>query len=204
MSNGVTMSTAPRGTVTGSWLKSRLVDDSSPIVYGVADGLAVYTDNGDAFSVSSGAGGGRGGAGGAATRETGRGHSDDVDEVQGRPALEDRFKAPERPTVQPWEYAIPTDEQLRNPLGIIPPSQRPRVALRYGNQNELLVSGLLSGGNTIAQRAAVVDSPVEKGHVVLFAINPLYRGETIGSYAMVFNTILHFDNLNAGRKLDAR
>ena len=93
---------------------------------------------------------------------------------------------------------------LRNPLGIIPPDQRPRVALRYSAQNDLLVSGLLNGGGDIAQRPAVVDAPMEKGHVVLFAINPIYRGETIGTYPLVFNTILNFDNLNAGRKLDAK
>jgi hypothetical protein len=34
--------------------------------------------------------------------------------------------------------------------------------------------------------------------VVLFSINPLYRGETIGTYPLVFNTILNFDNLNVG------
>jgi len=50
----------------------------------------------------------------------------------------------------------------------------------------------------------VVDVPVGQGHVVLFANNPIYRGETIGSYSMVFNTILNFDSLNAGRKLDAK
>ncbi len=66
------------------------------------------------------------------------------------------------------------------------------------------MSGLLDGGNDIAQRAVVVDVPVGKGHVVLFANNPIYRGETIGSYFMVFNTILNFDNLDAGRKLDSR
>jgi hypothetical protein len=206
MTNGVSMSTAGRGTVTGTFLKTRLVDETSPIVYGVADGIAAYTDNGESFSVNAGAGGGRGGGrgGGPGARETGRGHPDDIDEVQGRPALEDRFKAPERPTFQPWQYAIPTEEQMRNPLGIIPPDQRPRVALRYGAQNELLVSGLLNGGGDIAQRPAVVDSPMEKGHAVLFAINPLYRGETIGTYSLVFNTIMNFDNLNAGRKLDPR
>jgi hypothetical protein len=210
MSNGVSYNVANRGTVTGSFLKTRIVDDASPIVYGVADGIAAYTDGGESFNVSAIAGGGgRGGGagrfgGGGAGRETGRGQPDDVDEVQGRPALEDKFKAPVRPTVQPWQYAQITDEQLRSPLGIIPPDQRPRVALRYGAQNELLVSGLLNGGGDIAQRAAVVDSPVEKGHVVLFSINPLYRGETIGTYPLVFNTILNFDNLNAGRKLDSR
>jgi hypothetical protein len=50
----------------------------------------------------------------------------------------------------------------------------------------------------------VVDVPVGKGHVVLFANNPIYRGETIGSYFMVFNTVLSFDSLDAGRKLDPR
>jgi hypothetical protein len=40
--------------------------------------------------------------------------------------------------------------------------------------------------------------------VVLFAANPIYRGETIGSYFMVFNTLLNFDALGAGRKLDPR
>ena len=67
-----------------------------------------------------------------------------------------------------------------------------------------MVSGLLEGGNDIAQRAVVVDVPVGKGHVVLFANNPIWRGETIGIYFMVFNAILNFDNLNAGRKLDPR
>jgi len=216
LTNGVGMNTPARGTVTGTYLRTRVVDDASPIVYGVADGISAYTDGGESFSVSAsrvaggrgGGGGGGGGAGGrgggGANRETGRGTPDDIDEVQGRPALEERFKAPVRPTVQPWAYAVPTEEQLRNPLNIIPPDQRPRVALRYSAQNDLLVSGLLSGGGDIAQRPAVVDSPLEKGHVVLFSINPIYRGETVGTYPLVFNTIMNFDNLNAGRKVDPR
>jgi hypothetical protein len=39
------------------------------------------------------------------------------------------------------------------------------------------------------------------GHVVLFSNNPVYRGETQGSYSLVLNTILNFDSLDAGRKL---
>ena len=112
---------------------------------------------------------------------------------------------PERPPTQPWQYALPTDEQLKNnPPNIIPPEFRPRVALRFDAQNTLLVSGLLDGGADIAQRPVVVDVPVGQGHVVLFANNPIYRGETIGSYFLVFNTILNFDSLNAGRKLDSK
>jgi len=59
---------------------------------------------------------------------------------------------------------------------------------------------LVEGGDEIAQHAAVVDAPAGKGHVVLFSINPVYRGETWGTYSMVLNTILNFDSLNAGRK----
>ena len=77
----------------------------------------------------------------------------------------------------------------------------PRVVLLYADDRELLVSGLGEGGKEIAQHPAVVDVPVGTGHVVLFSNNPMYSGETVGSYSLVFNTILNFDGLDAGRKL---
>jgi hypothetical protein len=46
-----------------------------------------------------------------------------------------------------------------------------------------------------------VDVPTGSGHVVLFSINPVYRGETRGTYSLVLNAILNFDSLDAGRKL---
>ncbi len=50
--------------VVGSLLRTKLTDDASPIVYGIPDNLAVYSDAGESFSVSSTAGGfGRGGGG---------------------------------------------------------------------------------------------------------------------------------------------
>ena len=219
---GVTSVNAGTGTrVVGSLLRTRLADDASPIVYGVPDNLAMYSDDGGVFSVSAtagagggrGAGGGGGGApgggrgGGPGGRPTGRGTPDDPDIVQGRPANEGTNLTPLPPPqqVQPWQYALPTEEALRrNPANVIPPQFRPRVAVRFDAQSSLLVSGLLDGGNDIAQRPVVVDVPVGKGHVVLFANNPIWRGETIGSYFLVFNTILNFDSLDAGRKLDPR
>ena len=212
MTHGVSMNTPGTATrVVGSLLRTQLVDDASPIVYGIQDRLAVYSDSGQSFSVSATGGGGRGGGGGGAgrgggagPRATGRGLPDEVDSVQGRPALDPRFEAAPTPRVDAWAYALPTDEQLRSPLNIIPPQYRPRVPLRFADQNQLLVSGLLQGGGDIAQRPVVVDVPMDLGHVVLFANNPLYRGTTVGSYAMVLNVIVNFDNLNAGRKVDAK
>jgi hypothetical protein len=209
--------------VVGSLLRTKLVDHASPIVYGIPDNLAMYSDSGESFSVSANVGGGgratgsgaqnaAGGAGGGrdggpGARPTGRGTPDDPDVVQGRAAVEGTNlpPLPTPVTVQPWQYALPTEEQVkRNPATLIPPQFRPRVALRFDTQNSLLVSGLLDGGADIAQRAVVVDVPIGKGHVVVFANNPIWRGETIGSYFLVFNTILNYDSLDAGRTLDAR
>ncbi len=206
ITNGVSIN-QPRGNeVVGSLLRTRLVDETSPIVYGIPDSLAVYSEDGESFNVSNtrGGRGGGGGGGGGGSRPTGRGTPDDVDNVQGFAPLDPRFQAPARVSVQPWQYAPITDDQMRSPLNIIPPDQRPRVPLRFSATGSLLVSGLLDGGNDIAQRPVVVDAPLDRGHIVLFANNPMWRGETIGSYFMVFNTILNWDNLNAGRKLDPR
>ena len=92
------------------------------------------------------------------------------------------------------------EEQRRNGFRVIPPALRPRVIFRYADSKELLISGLVEGGEEIAEHPAVVDAPSGKGHVVLFSINPVYRGETWGTYSMVLNTILNYDSLNAGRK----
>jgi hypothetical protein len=205
LANGVSVNQTGQSRVVGSLLRSRVVDATSPITYGIIDSLAVMSDDGQSFSVSNTLGG-RGGSrfGEATGRPTGRGSADDPDVAQGRPALDPRFELPARPSVEQWQLAPLQDEQLRNPLNIIPPDQRPRVALRFSAQRDLLVSGLLGGGSEIADRPIVIDAPRDKGHVVLFSINPVYRGTTVGSYFLVLNTILNFDNLNAGRKLDER
>ena len=200
---GVSIQNSSRLRAIGDLLKTRMIDATSPIAYGYGDMLSVYCFNGPIFNVSNVVGGGGGGrrGGGGAGRATGRGTADDPDVVQGRPPAE----LPEPPpSVEVWEASPINEEQRRNLVGLIPPAQRPRVILRWGNASELLVSGLLDGGDEIAQHAAVIDSPLDRGHVILFSMNPFWRGQTSGSYALVFNTILNFDNLNAGRKLDDR
>jgi Zinc carboxypeptidase len=201
LTQGVSASAPQRMKLVGSVLRARFVDPTSPIAYGYADTLSVYADDPPIFGLSNIAGGrgGRRPAGGE-ERETGRGTTSDPDIVQGRPPAE----IPEEPHAEIWEALPLGEEQARNNPYVIPPAERPRVVLRYGDARDLLVSGLLDNGIELAQHAAVVDVPVERGHVVLFSNNPVWRGETHGSYFLVFNAILNFDNLNAGRKLDQR
>jgi hypothetical protein len=193
--------------VVGSFLRTQVADDASPIMYGIPTNLAVYSDRGSSWAVGGGGGGGRGGGGAGAggggagrqggagpTRATGRGTPDDPDVVQGRPADLGMTASP-----------APADANAGagrgGPAVVVPLEFRPRVTLRFvANQNELLVSGLLDGGADITGQAVVVDVPAEKGHYVVFAANPMYRGTTIGSYGMVWNTILNFDSLGVGRR----
>ncbi|MCA1591416.1 MAG: hypothetical protein LC754_01920 [Acidobacteria bacterium] len=194
---GVSVARANKLKVTGSILRSKFVDPASPIAYGYGDALSIYSFDGPIFNLSNFAGG-RGGRRppGESERATGRGTVEDPDVVQGRQPVE----APEELRAETWEAMPVTDEQRRNGINVIPAQSRPRVVLRYGDNKDLLVSGLLEGGGEIAQHAAVIDVPVEQGHVLLFSNNPVWRGETKGSYFLVFNAILNFDNLNAGRK----
>ena len=198
---GVSIQRSQRLKAIGDVLRTKFVDATSPIAYGYGDSLSIYCFNGPIFNISNVAGGGgrRGPRG--TERATGRGTLEDPDVVQGRPPAE----LPEPPpTSEVWEAASIAEEQRRNLIGLIPPALRPRVVLRYADARELLVSGLLDGGDEIAQHAAVIDSPLERGHVVLFSNNPMWRGQTAGSYFLVFNAILNFDNLNAGRKLNEK
>src|SRR6266849_5246789 len=199
LADSVSVGTAQKMNIVGSVLSARLVDAASPIAYGYDEKLSVYCDNGPIFSLSSIAGGrGFRRLGGHSTsRPTGRGTVDDPDFAVGRPGAE----APEEPTSELWEYPPVSDEQKRNGYRVIPPATRARVILRYADSRELLISGLVEGGDEIAQHPAVLDVPSGKGHVVLFSINPVYRGETRGTYSLVLNTILNFDSLDAGRKL---
>ena len=196
--DGIGTQNASKMKIVGSVVGTRLVDEASPIAYGYEEKGAAYCDNGPIFSLSSIAGqrGRRRLGPEVRARPTGRGSLDDPDFAVGRPGVE----VPEERKSETWESPPVLDEQKRNGFRVIPPSLRPRVIFRYADSKDLLVSGLVEGGDEIAQRPAVVDAPSGKGHVVLFSINPVYRGETWGSYAMVLNTILNFDSLNAGRR----
>ncbi len=199
LADGVSAANGQRMKIVGSVVGTRLVDGASPIAYGYDEKLSAYCDNGPIFSLSSvaGARGFRRLGGELHTRPTGRGTLDDPDFVVGRPDVQ----APEEPKSEIWETPPVTDEQLHNNFRVIPPADRARVIFRYADNKDLLISGLVEGGDEIAQRPAVVDVPTGNGHVVLFSINPVYRGETRGTYSLVLNTILNFDSLNAGRKL---
>ncbi|HSM36718.1 MAG TPA: M14 family zinc carboxypeptidase [Longimicrobiales bacterium] len=72
---------------------------------------------------------------------------------------------------------------------------RSRPIIRFGEAAGLLLSGGLSGAGALAGKAAVTDTPVGRGHIVMFGIRPFWRWETHGSMPLVFNALLHWNDL---------
>jgi hypothetical protein len=195
------VSVAPKGDVrvVGSVLNTVFVASEHPVAFGYGSGVPVISANGMAFNVSNILGHTPGRVlmdpltdplDPYTKRETGRGSVEDSDVPLGRTIVK-----PE-PLVkqQPWEAAHLDEEQTRNNPLVIPVQNRPEVILRFSEGKTLLLDGLLDKGSSIAEHAVVVDAHLGQGNVLLFGNNPIYRGETLGTYALVFNAILNYQH----------
>ena len=58
-----------------------------------------------------------------------------------------------------------------------------------------VLSGHFRGADQIDDQPAIVNVPRGDGRVVLFATNPCYRWQNHGEFGMLFNTILHHNDL---------
>ena len=77
------------------------------------------------------------------------------------------------------------------------PADQDKVVARFVGGDAAVLSGLMTGGDAIRQRAFVVDLPEAyrgKGRVVMFANNPIYRWQNHGEFNMVFNTIINWND----------
>ncbi len=191
---GVSMQNHGDARVVGSVLNTVFVSTSHPVAWGFDGSVPVMSADGTSFNVSNtlGRSGGRVLMDPYAERPTGRGSVEDADVPQGR-----KITQPDPlPKQQPWEPKALNEEQLRNNPYVIPENRRPDVILRFAAAKDLLLSGLLDKAGSIAEHAIVVDAHLGRGNVLLFANNPVYRGETIGSYPLVFNAIMNFQHLD--------
>ncbi len=72
-----------------------------------------------------------------------------------------------------------------------------QVLMRFPGGDASVLSGLMRGANEIRGRPAVLDVPEGNGRVVMFATNPCYRWQNFGEFGMLFNSILHYNDLAA-------
>ncbi len=82
----------------------------------------------------------------------------------------------------------------------VDPASSTRVIMQFpANAEDMLLSGTLDNGELLAKRAQLVDQKIGSGHVVMFAFRPYWRWQTQGTYAMGFNAILNWNDLDAGK-----
>ena len=197
--------------VRGSIMRGIVTDRTSPIAYGYDAQVPVYFSQTPVLNAGGGGGGGRGGRGGIP------GVGMNVTPMANRQNVLSNYD-PENP--QASAPAAPGGGRGGRGGGGAEAAQgggrggrggfgggfggedpnRSRVIVSFpSNPNDMLLSGVLVGGEALANRAQVIDSPLGQGHVVSFAIRPFWRWQTQGTYFLGFNTILHWNDLNAGR-----
>lgn len=180
-------------------------DAGSPILYGYDDELGVYfnMNSSPVFAVGGGtasffgfagflggtSAGSSGDDGSTTARRSGRGGIDDVDIVQGRPI--DMGQAGVAEFLRSQSGSAEQTAVAPNPV---------RTLLRFNPEpRKLLISGGIQNGGELAGAPALIDAKLGDGHVVMFSFNPMWRSGTLGSYALLFNTLLHHGHLDAGR-----
>jgi hypothetical protein len=165
----------------GTIVQGVVTDKTHPIAHGYDDKIALYFSGSPVFKV------GLRDDPPADARPSGRGGKDDPDVPQGRAYVE----IPERPKAAPGEqgFQVPEDAPWNSEAFQPRVEDRPKVIVSFA-EKDLLLSGMLEGGDEIAGKPAVIDSPRGKGHIILMAINPMWRMNTSGLYALVMNAVM--------------
>ena len=203
---GITVQTPDSLFARGSIMRGVIADMTSPIVYGYGrDQLPVYFNQGPVLDVRTGRGGffgfGRGGAGVSqnitpmATPLTLSPWNPDADSASGDLRRGGRRGARGGARGANGAGGAPAGARAATPDS----AGQPRVIMRFPrNPADMLLSGVLTGGQALSDRAQIVDEPLGKGHVVMFAIRPFWRWQTQGTFMLGFNAIMNWDDLDAG------
>jgi hypothetical protein len=204
--------------VRGSILRGVVNDRRSPIAYGYDAQVPVYFSQDPVLNVTGGGGFGRGGGeggGGRGDNAPGVGMNTTPMATASQQRISswdpDAASAPMPPAGRGGRGAAGEEGGGRGGrgggggggrggFGGDGSEPRPRVVVSFpSNPDDMLLSGVLVGGQSLANRAQVVDAPLGQGHVVMFAIRPYWRWQTQGTFFLGFNAILNWNDLNAGR-----
>jgi hypothetical protein len=191
LSSGVTVEHPATLFARGTILRGVFNDLKSPIAYGYeGKNLPVYFNQDPVLNASAGGGGFGGGRGAVAIEGVGQNVTPNAVPIH---------VSPLEPAAAPAAAAPAGSRGGRGGFAATA-GERPRVVLQFpANANDMLLSGTLAGGEALSGRAAAVDVPLGKGHIVMFALRPFWRWQTHGTYMLAFNAIMNWDHLDAGK-----
>jgi Zinc carboxypeptidase len=121
------------------------------------------------------------------------------------PIVEAEILQPSHPIFYGYTQNTIPVRYANGPLLIVPERDREQqVLLRFPGSDKSVLSGLMRGVAETRNRPAIVDFPTGKGRVILFATNPCYRWQNHGEFAMLFNTILHHNDIKTSERKPAQ
>jgi hypothetical protein len=110
------------------------------------------------------------------------------------PIVEAEVVAPTHPLFYGYREKTLPVRYANGPLLTVRAPDQGQVLMRFPGTEGSLLSGHIRGIGEIRQRPAIVEVPVEKGRVLLFATNPCYRWQNHGEFRMLFNALLHHND----------
>ncbi|MBI2222394.1 MAG: hypothetical protein HYU53_14450 [Acidobacteria bacterium] len=115
-----------------------------------------------------------------------------------RPIVEAEILKPAHPIFYGYTKTKIPVKYVNGPLLQVSERERDRATLmRFTGGEAGVLSGLMRSPNEIRMRPAVVDMPVGSGRVLLFATYPVYRWQNWGEFNMLFNALMHYNDLGA-------
>ena len=125
-----------------------------------------------------------------------------------RPLVEGEIVRPEHPVFYGFANTkIPVKYVGGTPFKVGIANEN-NILARYVGGDAAVISGLMTGADSLKGRAFAVDVPqAYKGHgrVIMFSNNPIYRWQNHGEFNMVFNSVLNWnDEPKPAAKVEAK
>jgi len=120
-----------------------------------------------------------------------------------RPLVEAEISRPEHPVFYGFgKTSIPVKYVGGTPfkVGI---ADDANVLARYVGGDKAVLSGLMTGADSLKNRPFAVDVPNAvkgKGRVLMFANNPIYRWQNHGEFNMIFNSIINWNDAGGAKE----
>ncbi|MFN0086566.1 MAG: hypothetical protein ACKVX9_14350, partial [Blastocatellia bacterium] len=115
------------------------------------------------------------------------------------PIVEAEVLQPAHPLFYGYTQKMIPVRYANGPLLNVPERDKGQILMRFPGAEKNVLSGLMRGVNETRNRPAIVDVPAGRGRVLLFATNPCYRWQNHGEFAMLFNSIMHYNDFKGQR-----
>jgi hypothetical protein len=173
----------------GSELRAKVLRPEHPIAYGYPELTSVFRGYGPLFEVPDH-------LRGLAVLQFGTAEPEDAEDAGDEmPAMGENENAGEGgPGMRADNVEAKKDEKARRDAGRSPEAKSASPKVRAGSE-ELVLSGFVEGKGKINGKPAILDVPVGKGRVILFAFNPMHRYLNHSDFRFVYNVILNWNDM---------